>query len=1193
MRKFTQTLKALSLMMTFFMVLSSCKDDRDVQDSLNANETAVLGPLRSATMFADLDFSMEAPALDIPEEESLRSLKFKLTSKLNDLAQSRTMEYEYDDGEKVDALLILRCTGLTVNSSETNQTPKDMPYLYSFVKLSYHTKNGCTHKYPETSPKKGQAIDGGHFICDANEIKFSWHGPSFEEIKENTNGRQWQVRVFLNRRIREVKPDEAGAAPKSLAIPVGDEEKDRTGKLDENLSNDKDESRKRLEPVDLYDLYIYDETETAMQNIDKLAKDTDVPFMSEWSNVEFTLINHEGKPVQKGEDSPYYSFNVSNKLDGSKGAHIRLRPRGVFVLVDMSTANTTPFEMVGRGIHIQTSAFSFAGKYDFSEVALKRNNGEPEWQPSTTFLLPGQKDDVLAKEYVKDFQFAESSNPGVLKEITYPKKTAEGKRIYALFWLMPNDIKGAKEEDYHTQMYLTSHFGKDIFTGNLKPTSSAERNMFIQTNYNIRKVLDGQVAAIMPARPFVDHNGVSHNFTAEQILQGASGPAGEFIKHGVVGNRRVWLQLPSIKNFPLYTSNGKCAFKSKLDESGNKLPFKEKTFTDEGETISYGKEGDLKHGRILYAKTQNVSRPPIFLEYMGETPCVNTNQIDDQREAAERNGTTGPKAGEEGNYWAENSVKFPYNGGEHYELLASRMNNHWNLFGPKGQSNFQPTGDNFMRADEFHFNFDDAQRLARENIYGYIKHLPKSIAMGTYFRETMTRGDVGRVLTQEQVPSPIYHGSDIDEQYYFIRFVNGANTFVLQDNGDDKLVTQKALDVNNDAQKWQFLVDKGIADPRSEMVIRNKQTGRFLSFRNYTGPGKDGVSVNGKFVLSVGYNDLKNRNETLNETWKIQQKNNHWELKSTKMASDQALNAYQRVEDDKEVSSWFEGDGNNAITFVRANDINTLDPGNQVTISNRSVGPYKITQNFPSRIGYETEDKFRPTYVYRGNADGTIYYAVRYMDHADGKTCTDGSRPTSLHEDGDWKKCNRRRCVVRYEAGRKNTEEYRKTLWGNSFNHDWVSSLANRNEGSESCLYSITARYVGQVDGMAQAYPAGGAIPQWATEKFWQYNNVDDIVRYYTGYGYMFLGEYKYAPMFSYYWTSQPSLPGNWIKVANDVMIMSCSKMVSQSYGNWDGGHAYACSDTVDKEQQDRIGFYLFMDIKDWTDTPTGFTKNE
>ncbi len=1173
-------------MMIFFMAMPSCKDDRDVQDSLNGENgkgtAAVQGPLRTATMFADLDFSMDAPELDVQKEDDLRALKFKFEGTLNDLAKKRKMTYAYDDGEEVDALLMLRCNGLTVDASATDNTPTDMPYLYAFIKLQYHTESGCTHTYPKLSKKAGQPIDGGHFIVLANEINFSWHGKPFEEIMSNTQGREWQVRLFLNNRLGDMMPDNAGNAPKSYEVKAGDETHDRHEALDVDTDNDHDQLRKRQTPVDLYDLYVQESTSAVAQNLDKLAKDSDVPFMSAWRTVEFFRINHEGKKLSPTEiandtNKPYYAFDVAKKANGKDGAHIRLRPQGCFVLVDMSTANTTPFTMKGRGINVTTSAFSFAGKYDFSEATLKANGGEPKWIPSNTFLRKGEKKPtdpnvVYVPTYEKNFQFADVNNPGTRKEVEFKKNTEDGDQFYCLFWVMPNDIPGATEADYQTSLYLTSHFGAGIITGNDLPTSSEEKKMYIQTNYNIRRVIDGQVAAIMPARPFVDDNGGSHNFTAEDILQGKGGKADQFIRHGVVGNRRVWLQLPSIKNFPLYASQGKCAFKAKVDAQGNPLPFVEKKFTDEGEDISYGREGDLKHGRILYAQVQNLNRPIMFLEYMSETPCVNTDQIDAQRD----NGAH-PVEGEHGNYWAENSGKFPYNGGQHYELMASRMNVHWNLLGDQMKSDFQPIPwntpkANFIRSDEFHFDFFDAEGLARNNVYGYIQTLPKSQAMGTYFRQYMETGTEGYVADQEVLPSPLVHNAGT-QTWYRLRFYGSGNKhYVIEDVGDNQQAMAKPQDNSNDAQLWGFV------KKNNEIKIINKKTRNYLDYWGGKVKSVTYLDRNEKYgIRNIAAWEVKRRDERLNL----------FVLRNKRMANNKALNPSGgfRYPGDKPLEDYNLTDRNNLLEFVKEDG--TVQTKSSPKFGNGGMGPYNINQNFASRPGYDNVDKVRPTYVYRGtpkNGGGLIYYAVRYMDHADGKTCTkDNIRPSNLHEDGDWKKCNNRRCVVRYERGRyfDRVETYRKKK-----DNDWIKE--NKEKISESSLYSVTARYVGKADGMAQRTMP---TPVWATEKFWQYNNIDDVVRYYTSYGYMYQGGYNGVGVFSFYWSGQPSLPGAQTK-CNAVLNLDCAR-VNLGYGGGDAGHAYACVDRQNRARQDRIGFYLFMDIKDWTMVPNAFKGKE
>ncbi len=1134
--------RLIGILLMSILLLPSCKDDRDVQESLKNKEVNTTPKEKhNATFSMGLDFSLEAPSVELPDNQGgLRALNFKLESAINDFSKKRTMSYEYDDGDEVDALLMLRCKGLKVETSETNSTPKDLPYMYAFIKLTYHTKENCTHQYPEGSPKAGQAVPKGAFICNDNEIKFTWYGDDFEDIKSNTADRKWQVRIFLNSRLGEVKPTAEGETePKSYEIPVGDETEDSRGSLDADTPNDTDEGRKRKEIVDLYDMYAYDDTVDGLQSVEKLARDTDVPFLSDWRDIEFARYDHNGNkltPTQiaQSNDKPFYGFNVP---EGEP--HIRLKPRGVFIMVAMTTANDTPFPMVGRGINIQTSTFSFAGKYDFSEQTLRANNGEPRWLPSAKQLVPNQADDKLVKEYVKNFQFADPEVQGKMKEIDFPKRGGSSEKKYFLFWAMPNDIEGAQDEDYITQLYLNSHYGGEITTGyDESKTSSEEKTMYIPTNYNIRKVDEGRVAAIMPVRP-VD----GHTFTAEDILQGKGGNAQDYINHGIVGNRRVWLHLPSVKSYPIYSSIGKCIFKRNVTKEIN------------GEQVLVGKQGELKHGRILYAQTYNLTRPIIFLEYMAETPSINTGQLDEQ---------VGKKAGADGNYWEENAQMFPYDGADHHELLAYRLNPHWNLMGDKSDSNFAPTGNNEERCDEFHFDYFDAEDLANGNVYGYMKKIPESIAMGTYFRQYMDGTGEGYVPEQELVPSPIVHNSR-SEYYYRIRFRQNGNRYVIEDVGENQPVELRLLDNNNDAQYWLLISN---SNNRNQLIIRNKETRRFMAYQN----GR---------IKAISYYDPSTEYGLNNfSEFRLYSRYGNTLLKSNNMAGNKSINAYQGARLNAPVSEYYDNGVGNALDFVDVNG-SVKNAGN-VRIS-KGVGPYNINQNFPSRIAYENTDKVRPTFVRRGDAGYRVYYAVRYMDHEDGITCTEANhRPSALHEDGDWRKCNNRRCVVRYERGR---EFDRSQIWNNKSNNSWI--LQHKNDISEAALYSITARYVGKADGLASR-----KNPIWAREDFWQHNNIDDVVRYYTSYGYIYQGNYVGTGVMAFYWSGQPTLSGAQDK-CNDILNMDCRK-VSLGYYGFEkfAGHAYACVDRQNRPRQDRIGFYLFMNIKDWTDMPEGFDES-
>ncbi len=1021
------------------LLFSACSEDRDVQNSLENRGSKVADasslPEHSEHISFNIDFSLDPLEIDLPSDrssEALRALQFKLSKTGTTLKAGRKIEYRFNDGEQLDAMMILRCKGQTVDKSVTDKTQVPMPYFHRMIKLTYHQSTG-------------------RFTCAFNHFDFVWNGPDFESIKDN-NGRQWQVMIALTKSMSQLVPAD-GSTPTKLQVPVGD------------ITPDGKDVEHEIEP----ETPIYNLKEQSLTNeftdISKINKDTEVPFYSDWVDVEFSdygkgVTTDPKTGIHDKTKKPRYSFDVVKQTDGSKGANIHMKPKGVFVLLDLNTANTTPFDISSRGLRIQTSAYSFAGDFDFSEKAIKDNDDEPKWIPNNTHLK--YPIDGSLNLYAKDFQFIGTNGSPI--SVLFNAHNRDIKEHHFLFWAMPLDVKGADENKYFTQFYLHCKVAGDVIQGGYGDPN--EKELFIRTNYNIRKIDKGQVAAIMPG---------DHGFTADDILDGEFGKAKAYVNHGLVGNRKVWLQMPSIKNFPLYSSKGKCAYSSTEEARGK------------------GKAGKLKQGRIMYATTQAIMRPITFLEYMAETPCVNARLVMEH---------TSRIAGV--NYWEEN-VR---------DLMAYRLTPHWGL----KENNFMPNAGSDVRGDEFHFAYDYAVSLAKNhetNSYGYQNALPPDISYGTYFRESTRAAGSGRMIALETPPNPTKNNT-VTEKWYYVKFKNTNNIdLVLEDMGDGQYVIANKRAMGKTSQLWKLCGRKG-------------------NFELY--------SYNGNRVFYLDRSTMRFRTKfNENEDMKLFEKNGnvlmapYWDLSNS-------LNIHGGYRIGSVIGLYSNDSNDNALEFYD-------EAGNKVALndlvySDRGIGPWRITQNFTSQLPFESQPKQRHTYVWKAN--NNLVYAVRYMDHPDDVTCTaNNHRASATHEGGKWENCNRRRCVVRYE-----TSGY---------------------------LYSVTVRYIGINDALATIQN-----PIWASENFWTNNQVDDVVRYYhKGYGYIYVGSYFGMGDSGIYWTSQDALPGA-PNHSKEILNMDCGDV----NGNYNAYHPYGCIRIL-RNYQDRLPFYLFMDIEDWRQVPT------
>ncbi len=1116
-------------LMGFSLFATSCKDDRDVQDSLDgvtdvAQEKTQEVLLNFNGKFAIDPIDANVISEKVDDEESLRSLKFKFTGDANDLKTKRNIDFKFEDGDKVDAMLLMRCVGSEFVAKDENQewsdvNKREMSYYHRLVKLTYHSSGSKSNKHN----------DSPYFSCDMNRLSFTWKGKDFESVKGNDQGRQWQIMLVLSKGVKDILPA-SGNVPTRSTLTIGDNTFDgndaETGRPYTNLHETN--RMTDFQPICDYNANRPTNDLKSIETGGKYTDEFDVPFWSEWRTIKFTKTGNGTDPNDPGnlpsnpptaeDNKPLYSFDVipeDTNGDGVDEEHIHLKPRGVFVLIDLKTANKTPFDIIARGIHIETTSYSFFGNLDFSEQSMRDNNGEPLWTPSQESEHILYKPDVNISHipiFSKDFQFVQGATN---EEITFrgikDGVEAPSTEHNFLFWAMPNNIKDATEDDYYTAMFLRCRVSGDFVIGD---SNSDEHAKWITTNWNIRKYSKGHVAAVMP------HDGRDGtDFTADDILDGEHGRASAYIKHGYIANRKVWLHMPSIKNFPLYSSVGKCAYSQKeVDDA------------IANNTAKQGaKVGALKHGRIMYAATQALARPIMFLEYMSETPAVNmriVNEFPNSKRAATSDGN--------GNYWVANE--------KDNDLFAYRMTPHWNI-------NSFNTGatNNEARTDEFHFTYQYAQDLAanpQSNKYGYQKHVPTSIEYGAYFN-TYMRGRDGRREDLERFPNPLRLNGNVAnaEVWYTIRFAQErGETLVVEDQGIGKKLLIKNYDANNDSQKWKLINNTGTASDYSNFELVNKATGGH-------------IRANGDRF----YSDVRNGNLAIWGSSGVTVNNGQCAQICTQGVhlgeNRVAMNPVGRLEADKEIAVWSKG-AKNAISWIKEVDGSEFAPYNFTTWS-KKIGGYERNQNFPSRLGFETEGKRRPTCVYKR---GRVVYAVRYMDHEDGRTCTDDSRPTPLHEDNDWHNCNKRRCVVRYDA---------------------TGFVDNNSSLQDKALYSVTARYVGGNDALASI-----ENPIWSEEQFWQNNNQDDVVRYYTKYGYQYLGGYNYVGTWGGTWTSQPVLsanphPNSVEILAFDYWGFSSTYTSYHPYANIRGGY----------NEQDRIAFYLIMPIKEWNTVPPGFTK--
>ncbi len=1132
-----EIIRLFSLAVLSLGIFSSCSQDRDVQESIvsttqvDQNE----GELQSVELSFDGKFSLapidlqNADAMD--REDDLRSLEFKLEQSGSTLKDGRKLKYKYTDGEELDAMLILRCKG-----------DNTMPYFYNMIKLVYHSNQG-------------------KFTAKDSHLHFHWNGNALD-----TN-EVWELRVVLTRQMSSLVPT-SGTKPTSLKVPLGDKTSDG---VDDN------------DPVDnttpVYNLTDYDLSNNFL-DIDQVCKDSAVPFYSDWEEVQFTQQTGGG-------NQPQYSLGITTP-------EVKLKPKGVFVLLDLSTANELPMDLTARGLQVQTSAYAFSGELDFSKEKLEENDGEPEWVSGNDFL-DYQPEANLSQYpiYTKHFRFVDTAgNP---KTVSLPKSLSANNHHYYLFWVMPLKV----DDNCFTQMYLKT----ELTNPSEEATASATDNTkFVRTNRNILKLDKGKVAAVFDG----DGRGIS----PVSILQGEN----DYLEHGIVANSLVSRQIPSVRNYPLY-SNTKPSVYS----------------TDDETVYSRGKAGDIKQGVILYAETKPIKRSITFLEYMSETPCVN--------------GKTGT-----GTHTENNGV-----------FCAKNPLPHLPFPSPDG--------------DEFHFTFEAARDKARDNTLGYQTKLPEAIELGTYFRQEVSAGIAGEVPNASPIPVPLKNNND-NEHWYYIEFAL-FDGLVIQDMGGNNPLKSKVRVKGEASQLWK-MIPQNPANPLADFELVNKSNrymvylnGNFrarpisdmtdhkahLSLTKVTHNGGQwvlkaagdgntqstvsqatpaGNSMNALYGLTDGrdlatYGDsdtgnalsfiaqerdeegyvyfkfrnsrlhtiqdmgagqailVKNRTyDTDAQMWKVVPQNpadpyadfelvnkatgnyiifadgkfktragadmtanpSHlslWTqpnglkvLKAQSMASNKALNAYQGIVVDHYLAAWNDTDSNSPIEFsMPATDPNAL----QVSVLG-GEGPYNLSQNFKSRLPFEAEAKERPTYVFR-SSEPNVYYAVRYMDHEDGITCTDASRPSALHEGGDWHNCNKRRCLVRYET-------------------DMAS------------MTSVTMRYVGQNDALANKHN-----PIWAEEAFWQRNQADDVVRYYTRFYGCYsgvAGSYNYSStLIGSYWTSQDALSGA-PENSKEVILLD-APMAPTNYST--AYHNYGVN-TTDLATESHLPLYLFMEIQDW-----------
>ncbi len=1126
--------------LSFSLFTTSCKDDRDMQESLKSIEAQAKEEMKDVVLNFDGKFAIDPIEVDVVSEnvedqESLRSLKFKFTADANDLKAKRNIEFQFEDGDELDAMLIMRCTGGDFVAADDTQdysdaNKREMSYYQRLVKLVYHSSGSKSSKH------KG----AGYFTCKENRLAFSWNGKDFEDVKNNTATRKWQIMLALSKGVKDIVPA-SGNIPSETSVSVGDNTfdnpKPQAGVNSERPYSNLHEIERMsdFKPMCNYATGATNDLKSVEYETDKYADEYDVPFWSEWRTIKFSRFKDDGKKFGNGtkegdlmnppkgtdqDNKPVYKFDVipeNNPVTGVEEEHLHLKPRGVFVLIDLKTANKTPFDIIARGLHIETTTYSFFGNLNFSEQAMRKNGGAPLWEPSTEkehILYTPSENISRIPIFSRDFQFVkdDANTPIVFKGVKNGVVPTPTEHAY-LFWAMPNDIKSATEDDYYTAMFLRCDISGDFVVGD---SNSDEHAKWITTNWNIRKYDEGKVAAVMPS----DGRG----FNADDILDGKYGRAKEYVQHGFIANRNVWLHMPSIKNFPLYSSTGKCVFSSD-DEAAKK-----------------GKANALKHGRIMYAKTQALARPIMFLEYMSETPAVNTETLFkySSRLAADYNNGNG-------NYWRANVYKDGTNE-KHNDLFAYRMTPHWNI-----NSFNSGARDNDARTDEFHFSYQAADDLAKSearNKYGYQKHMPTSIEYGTYFRETIA----GRASNTdlESFPSPLIENGNLDHTAYWfhIRFANNQNdTWVLEDQGVNNPLLVADYNADNDYQLWKIVNNTTTNTNQDDIEIINKATGGHIYFKDgkfYSMPLKghlyitDGTLVlNGERCFTIGINEASGSGSNV-----------QWVKNTTK-----TMNPSSGLGLKHEIGLYGFEDNNSLSWISKENGSQSVRKWAYKWSNNPAIGGWKRTQNFPSRLGFETEGKYRPTCVRKA---WKIVYAVRYMDHKNGKTCHSDAdarkqpEGNTFHEDGMWENCNKRRCVVRYQQG--------------------VGSGSK----ADKALYSITARYVGQNDALASV-----DNPIWAEEDFWIYNKEDDVVRYYTkGYGYQYVGGYLSLGDWGGAWTEQPALSDSQ-DGSLEVLLFDCG-LISSNYGT---NHPYANMRGALNEQ-DRIPFYLMHSMREWNQKP-------
>lgn len=704
-------IKALFFSLLILGTAYSCKEDRDVFESLDPSEVvnkATSYKNQEVTLTPDFNFSLEGLDVELPKDEesseNLRALMMKISSKDNNLKSSRKIEFKYQPNERVKALVIMRCNGVSVEGDDGY--PKDMPYFYAIVECAY-----------EEDPNRP-----GHFHLVADKMKesfqFRWNGPSFEQLKKNN----WQIMFYISENVKNMKlnPDKTSVPDlNKLQVPVGENEPLVTE-----------------DGVPYYALNVFEPSKNFSFS------NTDVPFISDWCPARFIPVDesdpaHPKYKIGIAEEDPNRPGWAKRIEEGQKevpGGIMHLKPKGVFTLVDMSARNYTPFDLEGLSVKVKTTAYSFYGAYDFSEDAMRKNGGMPQWRPDNTpqFLefTPASEISKIGV-YYKNFKFmkqyytrAMNYSSEMSESISYKhKEETKLDKLYG-FWAMPNDVKDVEDNDYLTQLMLKCR------ATNILPE-------YVKTNANITKIFRGKPAAFFPG---VDYDG--EVFTADEILRGKAGGGCPYIDHGVVANTHNNLHIPQITRFPIYSSIGKRA---------NKM------------------------GRVLFAHIYDLVRPRTFIEYIAETPMVKYSHVkDEERIGRKANDNTN------GSFLFAKDLHYTpiyynlFKRGDkeivttEWDELAQKNKEHrrYNWFINNGYSgpNDTKTGDydkskdyrtiagytmnlsstdyirkNDQVCDELHFSYQEAERLAQSELpnYGYRPEIPQ---VADYYAYAMQQG---------------------------------------------------------------------------------------------------------------------------------------------------------------------------------------------------------------------------------------------------------------------------------------------------------------------------------------------------------------------------------------------------------------------------------------------------------------------